>query len=443
MWVVVQELDPARARQAGAAASASCQGQVYVFTPDPAGSGRGRLALQLEPLERLDPAEPAALRLRGRHAIVRNGGAFQRADATTGRLVECSIGAARPDVRGNFVFRPRSGGGRLDKLALPDDAFVVRYSEASHFGEVNSYYHVDRLAAYLDALLAELGRRSLPKVTIVVHAHHAATEQAGVRDGVRGRRQWLPFQGGHYRLPGGCHQLAEPGPLSVDGEIHLGPGWRLLEHGALVELWGHRYRACASHNPGILYHEYGHHLTRHTADFQNNRARPPERQRNRKAAIDEGTCDYFAAVGLGTPHVWICHQRHDDVSVHPRSLVSRRTLSDFDPSPRADAHANGTIWGAALYAVRAELEADATGGGRLMDLLVVDALCRIGDGDVACHGPAGSLTRRTKTDFSSGLRALIRADQQLFAGRHTSALERHFSLRGIEPGAPAAAWRSA
>jgi len=291
--------------------STACQGQVYTFSPD-ASVGGGRLAMQLERLERIDPAEPPQLRLRGRYVRVRNGGAFPRVDPATGRSVEQAIEDARPDARGTFLFRARSGGGRLDKLPVPDAAFLERYTEAAHFGEVNAYYHVDRLASYVHELLRDLRRPELPPVTVVVHAHHAATEHDGRRDGVRGRRQWLPFQGGHYRLPGGRHELRELTPVSPDGEIHLGPGWRLLEHGALVALWGHRYRACASHNPGIIYHEYGHHLTRHTADFQNNERLPRDRQRNRKPAIDEGTCDYFAAVALGTPHIRTCHHRHDE-----------------------------------------------------------------------------------------------------------------------------------
>jgi len=123
----------------------------------------------------------------------------------------------------------------------------------------------------------------------------------------------------------------------------------LLDSGALVEFEGSRYRANASHNAGIIYHEYGHHITRHTADFRANRLHSPEAQDNRKAALDEGICDYWAATMLNAPHIWAWHKRHDNEYVHPRSLVSHKTMGEFDPAPKADPHANGTIFAAALW----------------------------------------------------------------------------------------------
>src|SRR5262249_39796659 len=148
-----------------------------------------------------------------------------------------------------------------------------------HFGEVNTYFHLDRIAAYVDGLLRTLGKPSLPRLIAVVNAHHGATEIApGLRDGVEKHGKWLPFQGGHYRLPCRRTTVREHEPISPDGEIHLGPGWRLLEHGALPEAVGRRYRANAAHNAGILYHEYGHHITNHTADLMANQLRPSDRQ---------------------------------------------------------------------------------------------------------------------------------------------------------------------
>src|SRR5262249_28771785 len=196
-------------------------------------------------------------------------------------------------------------------------AFQSRYIQASHFGEVNSYFHIDRIASYIDELLKHLGAPSVPQVKAVVNAHHAATEVDSIRDGVRRGERWLPFQGGHYRLPSRRYDICEHAPLSPDGEIHLGPGWQLVEHGALVAAAGRRYRANASHNAGILYHEYGHHISRYTADFLGNALRSPRRQNNRKSAIDEGTCDYWAATMLGTPHIWYWHRRPHPEAFHP------------------------------------------------------------------------------------------------------------------------------
>jgi hypothetical protein len=117
-----------------------------------------------------------------------------------------------------------------------------------------------------------------------------------------------------------------------------------MEFGALAQAAGGAYRHNASHNAGTLYHEYGHHIHRHTADFRANAWRAPECQSNRKIATDEGTCDYWAATMLETPHIWAWHHRHDGVVTHRRRLVARKTMADYDPSPEADPHINGTIW---------------------------------------------------------------------------------------------------
>src|SRR5262249_575289 len=147
--------------------------------------------------------------------------------------------------------------------------FQDRYVRAARFGEVNTYYHIDRIANHVHELLAKLGAPPLPPVIAVVNAHHAATEHEGIRDGgLKPRDAWLPFQGGHYRLQSRHYDIEEYDPVSPNGEIHLGAGWQLWEHGALAEAAGRGYRANASHNAGIIYHEYGHHITRHTADFR-------------------------------------------------------------------------------------------------------------------------------------------------------------------------------
>src|SRR5262249_34265707 len=162
-------------------------------------------------------------------------------------------------TEGDFLFEPGRGGGRIDKVGLADPAFRWRYVQASRFGEVNSYYHVDLVANYVDALLKELGA-SLPPLTVRVNAHHAAAARNGVRDGVPGTRKWLPFQGGHYRLSslpsksdrqpassaGGAwpgngsrrRRVLERTAVNPGGEIHLGPGWRLVRYGALAECAG-------------------------------------------------------------------------------------------------------------------------------------------------------------------------------------------------------------
>jgi len=84
--------------------------------------------------------------------------------------------------------------------------------------------------------------------------------------------------------------------------------------------------------------------------------------------------------------------------------------------------------------VRQEIEEREPGAGRRMDLLVVEALSRIGESRAANGEPIAALARKTKILFSTGLRALLDADRRLFSGRHAEPLQRHFSARGIVPG---------
>lgn len=280
----------------------------------------------------------------------------------------------------------------------------------------------------MDSLLTELGAPSLPRVQAVVHSHHAATEREGVRDGVFISGRWLPFQGGHYRLPSLGGSLKEGPEVSPEGEIHLGPGWRLQTHGTLAESAGRAYRANASHNAGILYHEYGHHINRHTADFRANRLLPKEQQDNRKTALDEGTADYWAASMLGSPHIWAWHHRHEAGLVHPRSLTSAKTMADYrQHGAEADAHENGTIWASALWDLRGQWEE----GLRSMDLLVLQALLLLGQAPVQGEATSVESLRRARKKFPAGLAALLEADRRRHAGRHEAQILSVFAARGI------------
>ena len=409
------------------------RGRVYLWTPDPARGFYGRLTASVEPLSHLDFDTAERSGLSGDFVCVRNGGAVYGPDPSGDGVRAVPLGDARPDSAGDYLFEPGRGGGRMDKITLAEPDFRLRYIQASRFGEVNTYFHLDRIATYIHELLRELGAPPIPRVTAVVTAHHAATEQEGIRDGVRGRNHWLPFQGGHYRLPSRRHEMPEFNAIAINGEIHLGPGWQLLEHGALVDAVGGRYRANASHNAGIIYHEYGHHITRHTADFQANALRPADQQSNRKTAMDEGTCDYWAAAMLGTPHIWILHRRHDEREIHARSLTLPKTMADFDNGPQADVHSNGTIWGAALWDLRTQLSATEPHGAHQTDLLVLKALLLMGKLVPRWQDPTVANVRLARKDFQVGLTALLLADELLNSAKHRNILLETFSKRGIWP----------
>lgn len=407
-------------------------GRVYVWIPDADAPLGGKLALEVVPLPRLLSTGTRDAKLSGTFVEVHNSGVLNTRQPD-GSVIPLALGDAQPGAEGGFIFEPSRGGGRVDDRTVPGTKRRGRYVEAARFGECNTYYHVDRIAAYLDGLIRELGRSSLPRVIVRVNAHHAATETDGVRDGRLIRNRWRPFQGGHYRLASRKYDLAETDALSIDGEIHLGPGRKLLHQGALVEVAGSRYRANASHNPGIIYHEYVHHLTRHTADFRANAFRDPLEQDNRKTAMDEGTCDYLTAVMLDTPHIWASHRHHDKKERHPRSLTSKKTMSDFDNGPKADPHSNGTIWGAALWDFRSSLQAAVPDGARRADLMVVQALILIGGLGATESSVRARDVRRARKSFGVGLAALRRAADELYSGAHTELLLRVFADRGIEP----------
>ncbi len=429
------------------------RGRVYSWIPNGDPSGQGKVVTEIVQLERLEARGDGEARLHGRFVHVVNAGMVYERNPSDGDPLEVRLGDARPDANGDFLFEPGRGGGRIDKTLLADPGLTRRYIEASRFGEVNSYYHVDRVGAYVDSLLGELAAPSLPPVRVVVNAHHAATEREGIRDGVRRTRRWVPFQGGHYRLPSSCdastippavlptvyeppgafrkYGIVERDPIHPDGEIHLGPGWKLLHHGALVDCAGGAYRANASHNAGILYHEYGHHLTRHTADFRANSLRPADRQSNVKTALDEGTCDYLAATTMRTPHIWAFHRRHDGAYSHARSLSSPATMSSFDADSGANQHANGTIWAASLWDLQVHLAGDDPGAVRDVDRMVVLGLILLGRRRGSEESPTTATLRRARRDFSTALQCLLEADGALYSSGHHDVILRVFARRGI------------
>jgi len=402
-------------------------GRVYLWNPCGA---TGSLTACIVPLANLDDADCGMVRLSGRFARVRNGASVLRRNHDN-EIGIVAMGDAEPDANGDFLFDPGLGGARVDKVPYVKRLRLRHYCEAARFGEVNTYYHLDRIASYIHGLLLKLGAVPLPRITATVNAHHAATEESGTRDGVWRDGRWLPFQGAHYRLPARRHDIPELAPLSPDGEIHLGPGRGLTSHGALAQYAGRPYRANASHNAGIIYHEYGHHITRHTADLRANRLRTPQRQSNRKSSLDEGYCDYWSASLLGTPHIWAWHRRHDNQTVHPRSLASKKTMQDYDERPGADPHLNGTIWAAALWELRTRMTAKLGDGGFQADLIIIESLLRLGQ---VSDGPPATLrgTRRLRNDYRTALTCLVRAEQSL-AGSHRDLVTSTFAKRGIYP----------
>src|SRR2546426_379939 len=145
------------------------RGRVYVWIPDPSTPLHGRVRTQRVALEELDEQGEGKGRLWGRFVRIRNAGWVKGQDARTGDIRPVPLGDALPDANGDFFFQHGRGGPRLDKVELHE--FQDRYIRAARFGEVNTYYYINRIAQHVHELLAELGAPPLPRVIAVVNAH--------------------------------------------------------------------------------------------------------------------------------------------------------------------------------------------------------------------------------------------------------------------------------
>lgn len=410
-------------------------GQVYLWIPEKMKPGGGSVKKTMVSLPLPAPASGEKWKLENQYAIITNAGLINLPDKQPGSFKTVPLGNAQPDSAGNFIFDPFNGGGRMDKEPVVDNLRRDKNIQVAQFGEVNTFFHINKIASYIDNLLQSLGERSLPRVKVIVNAHSAVYKQEGDRDGVKGKisGKWLPFQGGHYRLSNyKLKEIPEQESVLPTGEIHLGPGWKLTNAGALPESAGCSYRCNASHNAGIIYHEYGHHINRHTADFMANRLLLPNRQINRKSDIDEGISDYWAATMLNSPHIWAWHREHSNVEIHHRSLASPKTMSDFKHEEKADPHHNGTILAATLWDIRKELSKHNAEGAKKMDLLVLKSLLLIGGLHDAAYRPTKTGTRQCRSGFSLVLKALLESDRLLYQGKHAEIIRSCFSNRGID-----------
>ena len=124
-------------------------GRVYCWDVNPALELGGTVHTELVDLPRLD--HPRALC--GRHVAVRNAGFLP---GPTHDAPATAIGDAAPDASDSYAFDPAGGGPRLDRGPITDAAILDRGVHASRFGEVNTYFHLDRIAAYVDRFLKDL-----------------------------------------------------------------------------------------------------------------------------------------------------------------------------------------------------------------------------------------------------------------------------------------------
>lgn len=274
------------------------------------------------------------------------------------QAAEPLIGVPVPEIqsqRGKLLFDPSAGGMRTRENRLAGGAWNQSITEATHFGMVNAFVHATRAVRHVNGLLLDLGHPVLPVLPVVVSAH-SGSRLAGFSqaDGDFRSGRMRPLAGGHYRLSQRTTGVPEPVAVRATGEVHLGPG-RLRQRFA-----GHpSYLRAASHNPATIYHEVGHHVVRHTADFRLNAERKSDEQHNGKPGVEEGWCDYLAAALLGTgrPYGWYRAQR--GVRRDPASWSMSEREQPDDPS---DVYAVGARWAALWWRCRERLA-----GAQLLD----------------------------------------------------------------------------
>ena len=291
------------------------------------------------------------------------------------------------------------------------------------FGVANTAWH---LARGLDAIRGLLGR-PLPPLVVRVGTH--ADEHPG-------------WGGAHYRVPARRYsRLQEPADWSsITGEIHLGCG-----RDRLLATPDGPLRDAPSHNPGIIAHELGHHLLRHTADVRANALARPDGQSNRKVALDEGFADYTAAMLLGHADIFGWHRswRAGRHSRTRRDLDGGWTMGAYRGGRRSDPHRDGMVVAGALWAARAAC-VDRHGVAEPFDGLVVHALVEVGrttapwglyDGGIGVDGGAGPRTlrralRRRRRRFSILLATLLQEDMRRGSGLG-DLVQRAFADRGV------------
>lgn len=392
------------------------------------------------------PGQP--LRLTSTLLEVVNGGVLVERDLATGAPRGVPIGNAEipgdPASGFHFRYRPRNGGLRPRDNERLAGTGNEQAREGSRFGEVNVYYHADRALTYVNGLLAELGEQPLPPLRVVVDSHPCSRLPGhGHDDCDRRGRKAVTFSGGHYRRPDQrdrdpCFDHPSVG-MNSTGEVHLGPGNGPIRDadGNPLLVNGLPYNRKPSHNAGIIIHEVGHYIVSHIADFRCNQDRPPDEPSHRKIHLDEGACDYWAAVLLATPTIYAWHragERPTDQS--NRDLSGPRTTADFVQG--GDPHENGNIWASALWDLRTAL-----GASRQADLLTMQmlVLCgRIGPDNPAQGRAIRARKMRQKDEFRTGLAWLLAADDVLHSGANRALILDIFDGRGIDLEAPDSAY---
>ena len=165
----------------------------------------------------------------------------------------------------------------------------------------------------------------------------------------------------------------------------------------------------------VIVHEYGHSLQ--------DQAAPGSLQKREGATMGEGFGDYVAAMmsalGTGGSPFDTCIFDWDGISYSPTGTCGRLADRTYDVDKaeqkcRKEIHCVGEVWSSTLFALRSLLGTDAQGRS-VMDRVTLES----------------NFMLTKKSNFADGARALLAADQLLYAGVHTGVIEGGMVERGF------------
>ena len=163
----------------------------------------------------------------------------------------------------------------------------------------------------------------------------------------------------------------------------------------------------------VIVHEYGHSLQ--------DQASPKSLQTRQGATMGEGFGDYMAAamsnLETGGSPFDTCIFDWDGISYSPTGTCGRRADRTFDVKKaekkcRKEIHCVGEAWSSTLFELRTALGND-TNGQSVMDRVVLES----------------NFMLTKKSNFKAGAKALIAADNLLYAGAHAAHIEATLQAR--------------
>ncbi|MER8980557.1 CapA family protein [Mesorhizobium sp. M0870] len=320
-------------------------------------------------------------------------------------------GAALAGPDGNFTFKPFGGGSCYGEQEGRD--------AATHFGQVNVYYHVSLVSHRVNEVLRSLGARPLPKVRAIVNA-----QQLKKKGSPEAIRTVVPIRDTKYRYPAIMENL-DDFSIPLCGELLFGPGREVTTEGWLPRISGGAYLCDPSHDAGIIYQSFGLHVVRHTADVQADSLHAPRVAFSRPTALEVAASMYLAGAMLSTPYISSWHVLHDAEFVPAHSLANDAQIDDTETAPQEALVAQAVA--AALWDLHKALPQDKS----VCMELILGALLHLGRLSDSPYAPSRIPTRAIRSSARSFASCLLHTDQVRFGGYHEELIRNVLERRGI------------